>query len=77
MTVEVGKRDSATNAPAWIPKADLAEGQKQALKLVAIGPAPLYFAGVVLDWSKADPDDPRVPEAPALFRPCHPLRLRR
>jgi hypothetical protein len=63
MTVEVGKRDSETNAPGWIPKADLAEGRKQAAKLVAIGPAPLYLARVVLDWSKAHPDDPRVPEA--------------
>jgi len=60
--VEVGTGEHPAR-PAWIPKADLAEGRKQAARIAAIGAAPLYFAPVVLDWAKAHPDDPRVPEA--------------
>ena len=62
-TVEVGAGEHPAAPPPWIPKADLAEGQKQAARITAIGAAPLYFAPVVLDWAKAHPDDPRVPEA--------------
>ena len=62
-TVEVGAGEHPTAPPAWIPKPDLAEGQKQAARIAAIGAAPLYFAPVVLDWAKAHPDDPRVPES--------------
>jgi hypothetical protein len=38
-------------------------GEQQWRKLSAIGTAPVYFAPVVLNWAKAHPDDPRVPEA--------------
>jgi tetratricopeptide (TPR) repeat protein len=63
VTVEVGAGEHPATPPTWIPKAVLAEGQKQAASIAAIGPAPLYFAPVVLGWAKAHPDDPRVPEA--------------
>lgn len=41
----------------------MARAEKERAKISAIGAAPLYFAPVVLDWAKAHPDDPRVPEA--------------
>ena len=63
VTVEVGAGEHPATPPTWIPKAVLAEGQKQAASIAAIGPAPLYFAPVVLGWAKAHPDDPRIPEA--------------
>ena len=67
VSVDVGKRNESAAPPAWIPKAELEEGQKQAARLATIGPAPLYFARIVLDWAKAHSDDPRVPEALSYF----------
>jgi len=50
-------------APAWLTPLEREAGEREWRKLSAIGPAPLYFAPAVLDWAKAHPDDPRVPEA--------------
>jgi hypothetical protein len=50
-------------APSWLTPAEREAGEREWRKLSAIGAAPLYFAPAVLDWAKAHPDDPRVPEA--------------
>ncbi len=50
-------------APSWLTAAERQAGEREWRKLSAIGAAPLYFAPAVLDWAKAHPDDPRVPEA--------------
>ena len=50
-------------APSWLTPLEREAGEREWRKLSAIGPAPLYFAPAVLDWAKAHPDDPRVPEA--------------
>ncbi len=63
ISVQVGDDENSAASPAWLSKSELAQGRKEAAQLTAIGAAPLYFARVVLDWAKAHPDDPRVPEA--------------
>jgi hypothetical protein len=50
-------------APSWLTPAEREAGEREWRKLSAIGAAPMYFAPAVLDWAKAHPDDPRVPEA--------------
>jgi hypothetical protein len=50
-------------APSWLTAVERRIGEQQWRKLSAIGAAPAYFAPVVLNWAKAHPDDPRVPEA--------------
>ncbi|MDR3746563.1 MAG: hypothetical protein P4M04_00140 [Acidobacteriota bacterium] len=50
-------------APLWLAPAEKERGEREWRKLSQIGAAPMYFAPTVLDWAKAHPDDPRVPEA--------------
>jgi hypothetical protein len=62
-SMTVGDVGGTAASPAWVTPAELARAEKEHAKIAAIGAAPLYFAPVVLDWAKAYPDDPRVPEA--------------
>ena len=50
-------------APSWLTPSESERAQQEWDKLSQIGAAPMYFAAVVLDWAKAHPDDPRLPEA--------------
>lgn len=50
-------------APSWLTAVERRIGEQEWRELSTIGAAPVYFAPVVLNWAKAHPDDPRVPEA--------------
>lgn len=54
--------DQKLQLPAFVSAEEEAEARKQWEK-ISSAPAPDFFAGAVLDWAKAHPDDARVPEA--------------
>ena len=51
------------NAPPFIDPQQLAAAKDEYEKLAAIGDAKTYLGKQVLAWAKAEPNDPRIPEA--------------
>ncbi len=49
--------------PDFISKEDQREGETEVEDLYSLPVAATYLAGIVNSWSKAHPEDPRVPEA--------------
>ena len=54
--------DQSLRPPSFV-RADEEATAREQWGMISSAPAPNFFASVVLDWAKADPDDARVPEA--------------
>ena len=57
------------SVPPFLNAAQVAEAKKDHEKLIEIGDAKSYLGKRVLEWAKAAPDDPFIPEA--LFIASH------
>ena len=49
--------------PQFLTAAQVAEAKKEHTRLIEIGDAKSYLGKRVLEWARAEPDDPRIPEA--------------
>ena len=49
--------------PPFLTRLQLEQARKERTALIAIGDGKSYLGKRVLEWAKAQPDDPRIPEA--------------
>ena len=55
--------DKKARAPAFVTAQEQQEAAREWQTILKLNTAPSWMAAQVLDWSKAHPEDPRVPEA--------------
>ena len=52
-----------TPVPTFLSPAQMTEARRDYLRLIEIGGAKSYLGKRVLEWAKASPNNPRIPEA--------------